>query len=139
MEFNATFIVSMISFIVFMLIMNGIFYKPLQKIVEERQKFVDETNAEAKSHNEKADAILKDKAKKLEKTKQEAKKIIAEKSEEVKLKKSEMTSDAQKKSADKVDLAKDELQKSKDDAQTVLSEEVKNLAQVISEKILGKV
>ena len=37
MEFNATFIVSVISFIIFTLLMNEILYKPVSKIVEERE------------------------------------------------------------------------------------------------------
>lgn len=139
MEFNATFLVSIISFIVFVIIMNWIFYKPLQKIVAERQNFIDETNEDAKLHKEKADALLKDKAKKLEKTKFEAKKVITEKSEEVKAKKTILTSKAKEKSAQKVETAKEALQKSKDEAQAVLSEQVKDLAQEISSKILGKV
>ena len=139
MEFNATFIVSAISFIVFTLIMNAIFYKPLEKVVSERQKFVDETLEEAKLHTEKSEALLKDKAKKLETTKHEAKKIIVEKADEVKNQKALMASEAQQKAAKTIDVAKDELQKSKDVAQEVLSEETKKLAQDISSKILGKV
>ncbi len=139
MEFNATFLVSIISFIVFVSIMNWIFYKPLQTIVEKRQSFIDETNEDAKLHKEKADELLKDKAKKIETTKHDAKKIIIEKSDEVKNKKNVLTSKAKEKSTQKIEMAKDELQKSKDEAQVVLSEEVKDLAQVISSKILGKV
>lgn len=139
MEFNATFIASAISFIVFTLIMNAIFYKPLQKTVSERQNFVDETLKEAKLHTEKSEAIIKDKAKKLEATKHDAKKIIATKSDEVKSQKSAMASEAQQKASQKVDSAKAELQESKDKAQEVLSEEAKNLAQDIASKILGKV
>lgn len=137
MEFNATFIVSAISFIVFTLIMNAIFYKPLSKTVDERHKFVDDTLKEAKAHTEKSEAILKDKAKKLESTKHDARKILSDKSEEVKSQKSAMASDAQQKAVQEVESAKSELQKSKDEAQTVLSEEAKNLAQDIASKILG--
>lgn len=136
MEFNATFIVSAISFIVFVIIMNAIFYKPLQNVVQQRQKFVDDTLEEAKNHKEKSEAILKDKEKKLTKTKQEAKKIILEKSDEVKLQKSTLTSEAQQKAGQTIDTAKDELQKSSDEAQSVLSEETKKLAEIISAKIL---
>lgn len=138
MEFNATFIVSAISFIVFTLIMNAIFYKPLSKTVSERQKFVDDTLKEAKAHSEKSEALLKDKAKKLETTKHDARKIISEKSDETKNQKSAMASDAQQKAIQEVDNAKSELQKSKDEAQAVLSEETKNLAQDIASKVLGK-
>jgi F-type H+-transporting ATPase subunit b len=137
MDFNATFIVSVINFIVFTLIMNAIFYKPLQKVVLERQKFIDDTLEEAKVHTQKSEAILKDKERKLEKTKHDAKKIILDKSEEVKTHKAALAADAQQKAARTVESAKDELQKSKDEAQIVLSEEAKKLAQAISAKILG--
>lgn len=137
MEFNATFIVSAISFIVFVFIMNAIFYKPLQKTVDERQKFIDDTTEEAKRHREKSEAILKDKERKLEKTKHDAKKIIADKANEAKDKKTTMTSEAQQKAVQTIDGAKVELQKSKDEAQNVLSGEIEKLAQDISTKILG--
>lgn len=139
MEFNATFIVSAISFIVFTLIMNEIFYKPLNNVVSERQKFIDETLEEAKSHSEKSEAILKDREKKLEKTKHEAKKIIVEKADEVKAKKATLAAEAQQKAVQTIDEAKDELLKSQSEAQAVLSDELPKLAQDISSKILGKV
>ena len=47
MEFNATFIVSIISFVVFVLIMNKIFYVPITKIVEEREKKLKENYDDA--------------------------------------------------------------------------------------------
>lgn len=138
MEFNATFIMSAISFILFTLIMNAIFYKPLQKIVTERQQFIDDNYEEAKKNQKESAAILKAKDRKMEKTKQEAKKIIAEKTNEVKTQKSEMMSEAQQKARQTVDAAKDELQKSKSEAQGALSNNVVDLAQNISSKLLGE-
>lgn len=137
MEFNATFLTSAISFIVFTTIMNAIFYKPLAKIVDERQKFILDTNEEAKQTTKKAESILKDKEKKLEKTKHEAKKIIVDKSEEVKTQKTELAETAQKKAVQEIEGAKNILNQSKDDAQKVLDNEVQKLAQEISSKILG--
>lgn len=139
MEFNATFIASAISFIVFVLIMNAIFYKPLQKAVEGRQKFIDDTLTEAKTHKEKSEAILKDKEVKLEQAKQDAKKIILDKTDDAKAKKSALATEAQQKAVEKINGAKEELRKSDEEAQQVLSEEVQKLAQDISSKILGKV
>ncbi len=138
MEFNATFIASAISFIVFTLIMNAIFYKPLNSVVLEREKFIDDANEEAKLHREKSEALLKDKERKLEKTRHEAKKIILDKSDEVKTKKAKLASDAQKKAAEKIGIAKDDLCQSQNEAQMVLSEDVKNIAQQIAAKILGQ-
>lgn len=139
MEFNATFIVSAISFIVFTLIMNAILYNPLQKVVTKRQTFIDETLEEAKNHHQKSEAILRDRDDKLSNTKHDAKKILVEKTEKVKAQKVVLTSEAQQKAEQTIDGAKEELQKSKDTAQQVLSEEVQKLSQSISSKILGKV
>jgi len=139
MEFNATFIVSAISFVVFVLIMNAIFYKPLQKVVTERQNFIDDTLKEAKVHKENSEAILKDKEIKIEESKLNAKKIILDKTDEVKAKKSLIAAEAQQKAVKTIDGAKEELHKSQSDAQLVLSTEVQKLAQDISSKILGKV
>lgn len=137
MEFNATFIVSAISFIIFTIIMNAIFYKPLSNVVAQRQKFIDDTAETAKQHRIKSEAILNDKAKKIEKTKHDAKKVIADKSDEVKKQKSDLASEAQSKALQKVESAKDELHKSGEDAQSILSDEAKKLADSISAKILG--
>ena len=43
-EFNATFLVAMISFVVFIIIMNAILYKPILSIIEERQAYIDKNN-----------------------------------------------------------------------------------------------
>lgn len=137
MEFNATFIASAISFIVFVFIMNAIFYKPLQSIVDKRQSFIDDTNKETKAHKEKTETVLKDKAKKIESTKHEAKKIITAKTEDVKNEKAKLAAQAQQESAQKVEGAKSELQKSYDEAQGILTDETKKLAQDIAAKILG--
>lgn len=139
MEFNATFIVSAISFIVFSIIMNAIFYKPLAKIVSEREKFVNDSLEEAKKNAAKSESILKDKEKKIEKTKHDAKKIIVDKTDEAKSHKANIASDAQQKAVATIDAAKGELQKSQEQAREVLENEAGILAQEISSKILGKV
>lgn len=139
MEFNATFIVSAINFIIFSIIMNAIFYKPLDKIVTERQKFVEETNEDAKIKQKKAEAVVRNKELKIEKTKQDAKKIITSKADDVNTKKIELTTNAQKKAQDDVNSAKVTLNQSVDEVQQGLDEEVKKLADAISSKILGKV
>lgn len=136
MEFNATFIVSAISFIAFTLIMNWIFYKPIEKIVSERQQFVEQNYKEAAWAKEQVTSLINDKVQKLEATKTDAKKIILDKSEETKKQKTQMAQDAQQQSATEVESTKQELHKSKEEAQTVLASEVDNLAKEISSKIL---
>ena len=62
MEFNATFLVSFVSFIVFVVLMNQILYRPLDKIVRERKQFVDGNYNDANTANQKASALIKDRA-----------------------------------------------------------------------------
>lgn len=138
MEFNATFIVSAISFIVFTLIMNAIFYKPLNKVVHERQKFIYDNYEEAKQHKEKAESILTEKSQKIEESKSNAKGIILNKSEEAKAQKTALTVEAQQSAMKAIDEAKGELHASKTQAQDVLSNDVVVLAQNISSKLLGE-
>lgn len=61
LEFNATFLVSMISFIVFIIIMNAIFYKPILGVIEERENFINDHYNDAKNSKDKAQSLLEQK------------------------------------------------------------------------------
>lgn len=137
MEFNATFLVSAVSFILFCFIMNAIFYKPLQKVVLEREKFIDETNKEADENYEKSEALIKDKNDKIEAAKLDSKKVILDKTEEMKSKKAQMTEEARTSATSMINTAKTDMNKEKEDSQAVLDEESKKLADEIVSKILG--
>lgn len=137
MEFNATFIVSAVSFIAFTLIMNAIFYKPLGKIVSSRQKFLDGQYQEAALAKQKTEALIADKENKIEDSKTKAKKIIFDTSESATRQKAELAGIAQKRASEEISDAKEELERSKTEAQKILEDEVEKLAQTISAKILG--
>lgn len=138
MEFNATFLVSAISFIIFVFVMNAIFYKPLEKIVDERKKFVDGNYHEAESHKTRAKKLVKDKEDKLNKASADAKKIMVEKTDLSKAQKETMTTESRQKATDNISQAKEELNKSTQDATQALTSQVVDLAQNISSKILGE-
>ena len=56
-EFNATLIVAMISFVVFMFIMNAIFYRPILDIIRKRDNMVNENYEDAKTLTNEAKQI----------------------------------------------------------------------------------
>ena len=60
MEFNATFLVSIVSFLLFVGIMNKIFYAPLTNVMTERKDLLDTNYSDAKRFDDDAQAILKD-------------------------------------------------------------------------------
>ena len=137
MEFNATFLVSAISFIVFVFIMNAVLYKPMEQIVEKRQNFIDDTNLAAKNNFDESEKIIADKNSKISESKQVAKKFIADKTAQAQESKSVLQKQAQGASFEKIQNAKSDLYKSRDDAKNVLSADIEVLAGEISSKILG--
>ena len=137
MEFNATFLVSAISFIVFTIVMNIIFYKPLGRVITERQKFLDETKNDALQSSNKADAILKDRDDKLSKSVLDAKKLVADKVNTANENSRAKTSEAKQKSMEEITSAKSNLQTEAQQYKEELKTKVKDLAEVISSKVLG--
>ena len=137
MEFNATFLISAISFILFTVIMNKIFYKPIGNIINERQKFIDDTLGNAKTFNEKADAILKDRDERIEKSNADAKRIIADKKNEANQNARDLTLKAKQESKDAITLAKEILAKEAQELNENINTDT--LADVIVNKILAEV
>ena len=58
MEFNATFLATIISFIVFVILMNKILYVPVLKIMEQREVYIDENYQTSKKNNEQAKELI---------------------------------------------------------------------------------
>ena len=137
MEFNATFLVSAISFIIFTVIMNKIFYKPLESVMDERQRVINDAKSDALNSDNRANAILKDRDERLNKSLAESKKIVADRVNEANENSKMLTNSAKQKSQDEISTAKSSL---KDEALKTTEElkfKVKDLAEVISSKVLG--
>ena len=137
MEFNATFLVSVISFIIFTIIMNKIFYKPLENVMDERQKFIDDAKSDALNSNNRADAILKEKEDRFNKSASDSKKLVADKVNAANENSKTLTDNAKQKSQDEISSAKSNLQNEALQTSEELKSKVKDLAEVISSKVLG--
>ena len=137
MEFNATFLATIISFIVFVFLMNKILYVPILNIMEERKAYIDGNYKAVEKNNAKIKKLTETKEKKLLGAKEEAKEKYIETVDEFKAQKTEIISGAQ-------ELAKEELEKSRVELEN-LSNEVKeglkgsmtDLANDIVEKVIG--
>lgn len=136
MEFNATFLVSAISFVVFTILMNMIFYKPLQRIVEKRQRFLDYNYYLAKSNADKSEALLKDRDEKLDAAFASAKNLINDKSNEANAQKDEQTAKARKESQKHLDKSRLYFKNATNSANIELKSQVVTLAQAISDRFL---
>ena len=84
MEINATILVSAISFIVFIFIMNKILYKPVLEIMEKRQNYIESNKKEADEHHKKAQDLLADKDAKIADAQRKSRDIVASKADALK-------------------------------------------------------
>ena len=135
MEFNATFLVSAISFIVFVFLMNKIFYAPLESIIGEREKLVDDTLNEAKKSRDEIAHLLNDRESKLNKAFEDSKNIINTKVAKSNEESKKLTTQAKIDAEDSVNKLKSEL----DNNSEIAKKELQNTAQEIAEQITAKI
>lgn len=138
MEFNATFLVSIISFLVFMYIMNAIFYEPLTKVIDERDGIVKDNYEHSREARHKAETMLKDKENRLTETAKQSRQIMVDKTNEANSDYKAKVDTAKAKSNEKVEELKAELSRSENEAREVLNSHVEDLAQTIVNKVLLK-
>ena len=137
MEFNATFLIAAISFIVFVIIMNFIFYKPIEKIVNERENFVDDNYNEAKKNNLTSQKLIDDYNKKIDEANSEGKAIMTNRSNEARTEKAELIHNAHNKASQDIFDNQKALESVYDITKNGLQNEAKNLAEEISAKLFS--
>lgn len=137
MEFNATFIVAFISFIIFTFIMNIILYKPINDIVSKRKNYIDTNYDKAKDNSEKTKTILEDRKNQLAKARLGAKEDVDKKIGLIKTQREEITLKAQKEAKELVEQNRLQSINSSNEAKETLKVEIKNLAQMISDRFLN--
>lgn len=137
-EFNATFLIAMLSFVVFIIIMNAIFYKPILGIISERESFINKNYFYAQKCKNDVQCLLDDKEKRLNDTLIESKKIVSDKLNDANDKAQIITNNAKSESAIKIQNAKEKLLKTQQQTAESLNDKFEELADIISSKIIGK-
>lgn len=137
-EFNATFLVAMLSFSVFIFIMNAIFYKPILNIIRKRDEYINSNYEKAKNFKDKATSLDNIRIEKIQETHVLCRHEI-----------NEIVENSQSLANEKVQSVKDEvnaqIQSKKDSLnqeeeklhEVVDSKVVDNLASSIASKLLG--
>ena len=137
MEFNATFLVSVISFLLFVEIMNRIFYMPLTNIAAERKELLDANYSDAKNFDDAAESILQDREIRLNEAETQSRKMISDGIENENSKGKILTDEASKRSQITISNRKNTLMQEKEALQAELETRVNNLAETIASKITG--
>ncbi len=138
MEFNGTFLIAAISFIIFTLLMNKILYKPINDIIEKRDRLFDNNKAEVNNHNENENKCIKQHNEQLQKANQNANEIILDGKDKLKTQKNEEIKNKKNEISDKFINVKNDLVNQKSDIYKNVREDVKSLSNYIAAKILGE-
>lgn len=137
MEFNATFLVSAISFVVFTLIMNKILYKPVSDIISKRQAYLDENFAETKKNLDEAKSIQSDREQQLVSAKSDSKQMILEEVEHSKIEKNKKEVQKRQELASLLDEQKTSISVEKNKVSDELKSKVDDVSNAIITKLIG--
>ena len=137
-EFNATLIVAMISFVVFMFIMNAIFYRPILNIIRKRDELVEQNYENAKVLANKAQEINNEYQTKLGDVKEQARNEIAKEIEIAQKESFEKTHNAKEQAKIQIQNNKDYIETEKAKLfEKVNSDIVEDISSEIFKKIVG--
>ena len=138
-EFNATFLVAMLSFVVFIMIMNAIFYRPVLNIMRKRESYINSNYNDAKNNTEEAQKLDSQRADKIQATQNQCRTNIKNIVEEAQNIASKNTQEARAKVKDEIQSRKDSLTRESEALECALkSGLVADLASSITSKLLGK-
>ena len=137
MEFNATFLASIISFLVFVYLMNKVLYAPMEKIVRERASYIDDNFKVADENNKKVDALTSEKEQKLANAKEDAKSEYISKIADYKEKRADIIKNAQIESSTELEKEYENLDNVSNEVKANLRDRMADLANDIVEKVLG--
>ena len=137
MEFNGTFFVTIISFILFVFFMNKMLYSPVRKIVNERNNYIQGNYDKAAENNQKAEELSKNREEKLVEAKDDAREKYNELLSEYKNERADIVNNAQSESNAELNIAYEKLNDVSNEAKEGLKSHMTDLANDIVEKVLG--
>ena len=137
-DFNATLPLMAIQFVLLTVVLTFIFYKPVSKVIDERETYINTNLTQASEKLITADELYKQYDEKLKEARVGAQAVIAKSEQEAKTAVAEEISQARKDAAKLIEQTNKELEAQKSLALQKLETQVDELSQLIKEKLLGK-
>jgi F-type H+-transporting ATPase subunit b len=137
-DFNATLPLMAIQFILLTVVLTFIFYKPVAKVIDERETYINDNLTTASEKLIKADELYKSYDDQLKTARVDAQAIVAQYEKEAKDVVAQEIDEARKDAAKLIDKTNKELESQKSLALQQLETQVDELSQLIKEKLLGK-
>ena len=137
-DFNATLPLMAIQFVLLTTVLTFVYYKPVGKLLEERETLISGNLATASERLLKADELYQQYDEQLKDARKNAQTIISEAEKEAKQVVAEEINQARKDAASLIDKTNRELETQKTSALEKLDSQIDELSDLIKEKLLGK-
>jgi F-type H+-transporting ATPase subunit b len=137
-DFNATLPLMPIQFILLTVVLTFMFYKPVAKVIDERETYINGNLTQASEKLIKADELYKEYDKQLKEARVNAQSVIAQSEKEAKDVVALEITEARADAAKLIERTNKELEAQKSIALEKLEAQVDELSQLIKEKLLGK-
>jgi F-type H+-transporting ATPase subunit b len=137
-DFNATLPLMAIQFILLTVVLTFLFYKPVAKVIDERETYITGNLSQASEKLVKADELYKQYDEQLKTARVNAQAIIASSEKEAKDAVALEIGQARTDAANLIAQTNKELEAQKSLALEKLESQVDELSQLIKEKLLGK-
>ncbi len=136
-DFDATLPFMAIQFLFLTWLLNQIFYKPLSKVLDERDEYVRNNEVDARKKLSETEELAKQYEQQLAAARRKSQEVLQQAQEDAKKITAQKIAEAQQEvQAQKTQVAS-ELQQQKDAAMATLEQQVDSLSRQILEKLLG--
>lgn len=134
---NATYFVFVVSFLVFMWLLNEVFLKPVGRVLEQRAKYIeDELNSSKSAHRE-AEELQTKYEQDLKHIREQAQAVIAKAIEEANKERHDQLSKIAAEGHKKLEKAQAEIAAEREQLIDALVAEERELVETITRKVLG--
>jgi len=137
-DFNATLPLMAIQFILLTVVLTFVFYKPVSKVLDERENYISGNLTQPSEKLLTADALYKQYDEQLKNARINAQSIVAKSEKEAKDTVADEIAQARTDAAKLIEKTNTELEAQKSLALEKLETQVDELSQLIKEKLLGK-
>lgn len=136
-DFDATLPLMALQFLLLTALLNVIFYKPLTKVLDDRDNYIRTNRLDAAERLANAEKLTKEYEQQLADARRQSQKIIADAQAEAQKITAERIAEAQKEAQAQREQAAKEIEQQKQAALSSLEQEVDALSRQILEKLLG--
>jgi len=135
-DFDATLPLMAVQFLLLAALLNAIFYKPLTKVLDERDSYVRTNKLEAQERLTKTEQLTNQYKQQLAEARKQSQAVIVSAQTEAQKIAAEKVAEAQKEAQSQREQAQQEIDQQKQEAMSSLEQQVDALSQQIIEKLL---